>query len=295
MSVFLLMTILSALTAADLLLSKKFSLHITLNTISTLMMNVMVSICAVCFFSVWILVSQTPFTFNLPTVLFAVAFALIVASSLITSILAYQYISMPMIAITSNAGGIILAFFFGIFFLKEATTWKHIMAAILLLIAIVLPYRRNFGKTSSMTALFLCVLLFLNSGAVAIINKLYAIHPLVCDSKLYFWLTNLIIGAGSCSLLPLVSKKQRCPLSFSKYYSGGMVAMLCLKTIFSNLCSVVNILVLVQMSIGSFTVASSSLTLILNTLISRLCFKEKQTAAIYFSLVLSIIAIMLYV
>jgi len=231
--------------------------------------------------------------FNIPTLLFSCAFAVVVSFSLTLNLLALSRVEIPVVSITGTAGNIITTLIFGVIYLNEKLTLKLLVAALLILVAVIIPYLRLYSSKGN-NSILICALLFLNSGASVIVTKLFTLSKTVTDSNSFFVITNLILMVLCLLLLIFLwfnSKENReiikRPFKKKQVFQIGVI------TAFSNLSSIISILAVAKMPLTVYTITFSSLSLIASTLLSKFYFKEKLQKEIIISVILAIGAITL--
>lgn len=229
---------------------------------------------------------------NRVTFIFSAVYAAIVCASLLLNLCAMSRISVSLVSITSTSGSIIFSALFGIIFLKDAVTFPMVMSVILILTAILFPYFKLSKSVLDKNGLLICALLFVFSGAAVILTKLYTLTPGVCDSKSYFFMTNIILLSASSILFFFNTKKKKIKISCAlRTLSGKQLIFIAAITVLSNISSVISVIAISKVNISIYTVVSSSLGIISAALLSRFYFKEYMPIENWISVILAVLAI----
>ena len=238
---------------------------------------------------------------NVPTFIYSVAYAVIVAGNLIFSVVLMARVNLVVVSIITTAGSIIGTSAFGVAFLNESIGISLAMAILLILVSSALPFIGNSNsetstrKSNNFTNILLSVLLFLFSGANVVINKLYVGNEYVCDNNSYFFMLNIILLAVCVFALAwyCFKKKDGIGTVVLRTIPVKHIANIGIRTIANNIGVMITMIVLTQMNVSLYTVLSMSLALVGNTIISKFWFKERMTVRNMISLALAIGAIIL--
>ena len=235
---------------------------------------------------------------NLPTVVYAVVYALVICINLSAQILAFSKVSVSVVTIVSMAGGILFPSIFGIIWFDESITWRLVLSSVLIIAASVLPFlsekeEKEEKKSFSLAAMLICFLMAVLAGVSTILIKLYAVDTSVCDSTSMFFLTNVAIVAICVVALVIYMVKNRGQSLKSIVCAFSPLQLLTIvsKTAVVNLASIVQVKVLAEMSASTFSVLGSSICLVGTGLASWLIFREKQTKGAILALICAIAAI----
>ncbi len=235
---------------------------------------------------------------NLPTVVYAVVYALVICINLSAQILAFSKVSVSVVTIVSMAGGILFPSIFGIIWFDESITWRLVLSSVLIIAASVLPFlsekeEKEEKKSFSLAAMLICFLMAVLAGVSTILIKLYAVDTSVCDSTSMFFLTNVAIVAICFVALVIYMMKNRgqSVKSIVCAFSPLQLLTIVSKTAVVNLASIVQVKVLAEMSASTFSVLGSSICLVGTGLASWLIFREKQTKGAILALIFAIAAI----
>lgn len=280
------------ITTINTILSKKFQLGFQQNLTRFCCYLMLNSLFASIFLSV---ANGFKVNINLSTFLFSVVYAIIVSFSLTLNLIALSRVQIPLVTITSTSGSIITSSLFGILFLDDKLTLKLLLAIILILSAVLIPYLK-LHINNSKNSILICVLIFLNSGASVIITKLFTLNKSVTDSKSFFVLTNIILFILSGLLLMILWFKSKENRKIIKHpFNKKQVLSVAILTGLSNLSSIISILAIAKIPITTYTIANSSFSLISSTLLSKFYFKERVNKTIIVSVIFAIGAIVVNV
>lgn len=289
MHAYILLIILSMLGALNTIFSKKFQQGFKMDFDHFALYNLVNALFASLYFAS---VAGFKIEMNQITFLFSAVYAAIVCASLVLNLCAMSRISISLVSITSTSGSIIFSALFGIIFLKEAVTFPIVMSVILILTAILFPYFKLSKSGLDKNGLLICTLLFVFSGAAVILTKLYTLTPGVCDSKSYFFMTNIILLSASSILFIFNTKKKKIKISCAlRTLSGKQLIFIAAITALSNISSVISVIAISKINISVYTVVSSSLGIISAALLSRFYFKEYMPIENWVSVILAVLAI----
>ena len=227
---------------------------------------------------------------NAITITYALIYGVVVFISLVAGLLFLSENPVSLYTLTDMAGALIPSILVGILLLREPFSLKLTLSALLMLIALILPYIKTRNKSfNAKTALF-CLLLFATGGGNVIVLKLFSLTGAHAESM--FFLTNvfLFILCGTILLTTSIATKRKC-----KSFTPKQYANIAMSTCISNVASVLSAYILAKMAISTYTVLNSSIILIIGALVSVLIFKEKSTRVNNIALVLAIVAIILSV
>lgn len=296
MSTYLLFGAMLSTSVVGTVLNKNFQLGLRMDTEHLLFYNLLNALFASIYFGV---VSGFRISINLVTTLFAIVFAIIIIANLTIKVIVLSKLSLAFASVIASAGGIVLPAVFGVMYFGEKMSLGLIFSILLMLVATVFPlFETEAGHGSVrdvVKSLPIAIVYFILCGASVIWSKLYTNTPGVCDSKSYFFMVNaiLVIGTGGFLFVHLLKKPKNKRTNVLKLFSKKQVMNIGIQTATSNICSVLSILILSKMDISVYTIASSSLTLIAGTIVSKFYFKEYVTWKNWFSLILAIIAIVI--
>lgn len=235
---------------------------------------------------------------NLPTVVYAVVYALVICINLSAQILAFSKVSVSVVTIVSMAGGILFPAIFGIIWFDETITWRLVLSSVLIIAASVLPFvadkqEKVEKKRFSLATVLICFLMSVLAGVSTILIKLYAVDTSVCDSTSMFFLTNVAIVAICfvALVIYMIKNRDKSIKSIVCAFSPLQLFTIVSKTAVVNLASIAQVKVLAEMSTSTFSVLGSSICLVGTGLASWLIFREKQGKGTILALICAIAAI----
>ena len=228
---------------------------------------------------------------NWPTLLFAAVYALICFGSNLFNIRALRSVDVVRITIFDGAGATILPFLFESIFLQESFTVFQVIAVVLRLIAVSIPFLLMRQKQrTSMRGILICSMLFLIAGAANILTKLYGNNPNVySDGSLCFWTNVFILPFALFRVLKSTNLKtiwQHSRMIPKKDYLFILCTM-----VLGNLATLLSIEAVRQTGATLYSVLYASLQLLVYTLLSTCLFKEKLTLETTLSVIFSILAV----
>ncbi|MCR4904529.1 MAG: hypothetical protein K6A33_00490 [Clostridiales bacterium] len=205
------------------------------------------------------------------------------------------------------AGGMILPFLYGVFFLGEpASIWKWLGMAILTLslVPAVIRRDRKAKERANLRYVLWCAVIFLTNGFVSIFSKMHQISPAAVGEDA-FVLTGSLLRCGAALFLILVSawtagrRGEKKPLSAAFYDIGrtGTTGKLFLllfacAAAYSILNTLGNLLSLRCMNTldasVQFPLLSATVT-VLTALFGALFFREKLGGMTVLSLILTVV------
>lgn len=247
-----------------------------------------------CFASVYFFVgSGFSLEMNRITLLFSFALATNVILALVLGVFVLSHTSIALSSVIATAGATIVPSLFGILFFNEPLSLFLILSIVFMLSAVIIPFQKNCSSEEK-SSITVCFALFLSSGLSSIIQKIYTLTPGVCSSQSFFLMTNLII-ASICIFAILIYSvfyKEKPSILFH-VLTPAQLGNIGIRTLLSNIGSVVSITLLSLMHISVYSIISSSMGIISGALLSKFFFKEYMPRKNYISVLLAICAIIL--
>ena len=230
---------------------------------------------------------------NLPTVLYSLAYAAVVILAVSLNVLALKHTTVYLVGLTSLLGSLIVSTLFGIIVLGDPLTPQVVISVILMISAVALPYLQDI-KSGECGNILIPVLYFLIGGASNIVTKLFTLDPRVTDSRSFFVMTNIVIVAVSAVVMAVFlsikpSRRSDALHAFTPREIGNIAA----RTALSNVSSVLGIIAIAGMTLGAYTVTSSSFAIFSGAILSALVFREKLRIATCLSVVLAAAAVVI--
>ncbi|MBR2476977.1 MAG: hypothetical protein IKB50_02445 [Clostridia bacterium] len=227
---------------------------------------------------------------------YGLIFSLFVSSCIILQLVMYSKVSVALTTLLSTCGSIITSIVYGIAFLGEPCTWQLVVAAVLLLVAAILPCRKMLSVKSGASAVVLCIVWFAIWGARAIFQNTFSNDPNLPDTNSMFFFTNTF-SIGWCLILFIFCRvkygKDEIHNMRKEVFRPKVVLTMAVNTLPSNLVTVVTVILLQLLPLSVNSIITSSMGLIGTAVLSVFIFREKLSRDNYIALVLAIIAIIL--
>lgn len=299
MKMYLMLVLYCGFMTANTALTKLFQKKTPAGLFHLIIYNIINALFACGFFAV---TAKFKVSLNAPTAIYSVVYALIICINLSAQIFAYSKTAVSVVTLVSMAGGILLPSIFGIVWFHDPLTWRLVVSSILIIVAAFLPFVGTKGEKKGFTisSLFTCLLMFVLNGASVILLKLYAVDATVCDSDSLFFYTNVAIVLVCFVALGVFVAKDKELKDEGKImkrivcaYTPLQSLLIVSKTALANLGSLVQVVVLAEMSAPTFSVLSSSMLLIGVSAVSAFIFREKQTKGTIFAVIFAIAAIVI--
>ncbi|MBQ7120477.1 MAG: hypothetical protein IJO09_09700 [Oscillospiraceae bacterium] len=294
---YLMLVLYCALTVGGTVLMKIFQKTTSSGMFYLIMYNIINALFACGFFFVS---AGFKINLNLPTIIYAVVYALIICINLSAQIVAFSKVSVSVVTVVSMAGGILFPSIFGIMWFDDNITWQLVVSSILIIAASILPFvskneDKNEKKRFSLAAMLICFMMSVLAGVSTILVKLYAVDTSVCDSTSMFFLTNvaIVVICFVALAIYMIRNKNYGFKEVFRAFSPIQLLNIVSKTAVVNVASIVQVLVLAEMSASTFSVLSSSICLVGTGLASALIFREKQTKGAIFAMILALVAIII--
>lgn len=226
---------------------------------------------------------------NLPSALFAAAYAALCLSSVIFSMTAMGRVNLVYISVFSGAGGVVFPFLFDLLFQGQSFPVTRFLAVAIRLFAIIVPLLTGKEERKN---LLICVFLFLISGGAAILPRLYSAYPgAVSDNSYCFW-TNIFI-LPIATFMVLKKNSLKAVTEDMKKIPGKGYLCVFLATACANIGSLVTLQILRMVDVSVYAVISGSVGMLITVLLSALVYKEDFTVRSAISVVCSIAAVVL--
>lgn len=272
MIAYILLGVSGILNSLNTVLTKKFQQGFKMDTIHFVMYNFAGAVIGSIYFFI---ASGFKIEMNRITFMFSVIYAASVFLSLVLSIYILSKISISLTSITSTSASIISASVGGMIFFGEQITLRHIVSALLIIVAVVIPYRKLIKTGLTKKSIWACIIYFCYISVAGLIPKFYTRAEGACSSVSWFFMTNLILVVV-CGILAFcyALKKHEKIGNVLCMLTPGQLGNLAVRTGINNICSVLNVVILTTMAISVCSVISSSLGLVLSAVVSAAVFKE---------------------
>lgn len=279
----------SGIGTVNTMLLKGFQKSVQLDFSHHILYLFLNGLCAMLYFSSLCRFSVVP---DGRTLLYAGIYALIVACILILNVLVYRWAKIVVVSVIRDGGSFILSTLAGIWIFGESMRFGAVLAIFFRLFAIILPGRRIFKERSRVIGVVFCLLSAFVSTMSTIFMKTYALDVHAASpSLMFFWVNAFhvavcgIIFGGI--LLHCLRQKKELP-----HFTGLQTGNIALMTAISNASSLLSTYILQMVDIFLYNILSGALSLLLVSAGSRLIYKEKITKDMWWSIGLSILAIL---
>lgn len=279
------------LNSLNTLLQKKFQMGFKRDAIHFIIYNLIGAVFGSTYFFI---ASGFKLEMNGITFAFSAVYAALVFMSIIMPIYVMSKVPVSLMIITSSAGGILSSTIGGMIFFAEGMTIQKALAAILIITAVVLPYRKLIKTGFKKESILICLIFFINTTIGALIPKFYTVTEGVKSSISWFLMTNLIILVVCAIAVIFYSiRKHENIGKLLCILTPGQLGNLAVRTALSNVGSVLGVAIVARMAISVSSVISSSVGLVLGALMSAFVFKETLTKENKIGVVLAVVAVAL--
>ena len=276
--------------------SKLCSNHVSQNSVSDFSIVLIINCTVACLF--FFFSSGFALSLNQSTFLYSVAYAIIVAISLISNILIYKFTSVSNVSVISSTCGVIATVCVGgLLFHEDVEANTLIRLAIMMLaMGFVFADRRKPRPDQKNAFLPLILLIAVNtfcSCANTVILKAFSMSTSVTDEHSFFFFTNVVLCIGASCVLgyAIVFHLQDVRRSLQLLKPGKLVSVAG-NTVCSNISSILTVWIIALMDVSLFSPLSSALG-ILTGVIASLIFREKQGIFAYIAAAVACMAIMI--
>ena len=238
---------------------------------------------------------------NLTTILYSVAFALLVALSLFVTLVIYRYADVASVGVITGSMSLLGTTLVGVLFFSEEMDIRRAIRIAVLLVAVVFVFLENRKPKSEEKhqrgggiILFLLLLLMIAATCMTtVVTKLFAISERVTDENSFFFFTNVILSVTSLLVLLIQSvKKKKTPITLLTTLRPLELLFMVANTVASNVGSLVGVLLLRTMDIAVYTPITSALAIIAGALAS-IIFREKLGKWSYLALAIATLAVLI--
>ncbi len=240
--------------------------------------------------------------FNGATLLYSVAYAAIVAISLISNTVIYKLASISDVNIIVSSAGLIGSAIIGKIVFGETVDLSRIIKICIMLAAAVLIFYENKRKRKDTEKKaegksFLRIVVISAVVFVALANTLiiksFSVSENVTDTNSFFFLTNVILIVGSSVIFAEESVRRR------DDFKDAMTLMkpkklfsLAGNTVFSNIGTLLSVLIMAELPLSLYSPISSALGVLIS-LAASLIFKEKLGIFSYLAAALAVVAVII--
>jgi drug/metabolite transporter (DMT)-like permease len=271
----------------------KYSLFLTVNGL------------VACFFF-WMF-SGFSLSVNSVTLFFSAIYAVIVASLIILNMIAYSMVSISGVNIILNGCGLLCTSAVGFLFFSEEISPRTLAKILIMMIAIMLTFietkrgeakkANSRGETDSRgkagLLMLVLILIVIASSANTVTLKCFTLNQSVADENSFFFFTNVFLALGCAIVFFVEAIRKKQELSDAKdIFTVRALVPIVGNTLFSNIGSLVGVIVLAEMDISVYTPISSAIG-ILSGVAGSLIYREKLGILSYFAAVLALVAVLI--
>lgn len=238
-------------------------------------------------------------TVTVNTLLFAVAYAIIVLMSLIATLKAYQTVEISNVNVVQNASNLVASSALGCLLFDETIDGVKILRILLMLAAVVLIFlgtrtKQPSGDRHSARPLRFAVIALLltvaASGSV-IVPKFYARASGVADDNSFFFLTNAVLVIGALIWLIALRLRGRTKAGLPDSFFNWRLVFFMGNTVCANVASLIGIRLIARMDVSLYTPISAAIGIFCGGVASVL-FREKWNVFAVLAVVLAAVAVM---
>ena len=230
------------------------------------------------------------------TALYALALAVLAILSSFVQLAAMSRTSVINITVSNNSGAIIIPVLYGVLFLNEKVSAFKAAAVILLVWAVCVPLkdtgRLGRRREKSGAAAILCVVLFVISGLVTVLYKIYASDSRALSENMFCFWANVIMVPMLLGTIFFQNSRNEIADGLKKI-KGKAYILAFMSCLFNGAVPLLSMAALKEINMGLYTVVSNSFLLIFAVLMSGIMLKEHINKSAVLSVVLSLSAVML--
>ena len=245
---------------------------------------------------------------NLPTAIYSIIFALVVAISVVT-LAAYRLTNISMVTILSSTVSIIGTSLLGALVFSEKVGLRTILRIVIMLVAVVLAFldseknAKNDSKkdekkkgltkrTVLILAIVMLISLFCNASST-IITKFYALDTRVVDENSFFFFTNvaLVILAAIAFAVDGALHHDHFKSAITMLNPKKAIT-LAGNTVCSNIVSLIGVPLLALIDVSVYTPIMSAFGIITGV-VASLLFREKLGVLSYIAAVVACVTVVL--
>lgn len=230
---------------------------------------------------------------NLITLIFSLAFSFLCYGGVLFQLRALSHTTMLNTSLFSSGGSIILSSMAGVVFFCEQIPLKSALGLVFTLISLLVPYFATKKQKTSLIGFAFCLLLFINSGLVRIIMKMYLTTPGCLGENTFCFYTNVFLA-------PLVVLMQRKDFFNENTYKQmpkykKSVILVVVAVVLANLSTLISMIIVGKVDLFFSSVFAPALAICINFLFDTVVFKEKIRVSGIMSVIFAIIAVALMI
>ena len=238
---------------------------------------------------------------NMPTLIYAAIYTVIVVFSLVSNMIALKYINIVALTVVINTLGLIASSAVGAWLFNETVDGRKIARIAIMLVSVVLfaadgvvgkKKEKDSRKFSLMAVIIIIVMLAVNC-ANTVVTKYYALDTRVVGENSFFFFTNvfLIVASAVVVIFELIRSPEEIKKVTPLFRPLNLLA-LSGNTVCSNIGSLVSLLLLAQMEVSVLSPISSALGILVG-FIGSLIFREKLGVLSYLGVLGALAAVII--
>lgn len=244
---------------------------------------------------------------NLPTLIYALIYAVIVAGILILTVLVYGLISVSDVSVIRSGCGLVCTAIVGALLFSEEISLRTVLRIAVTFLSVIFVMleskkqdaprikREKRAKTGTGSILLVIVLLLtvIFECANTVTIKYYTLDTRVADENSFFFLTNvfLIMGGAAVFGFECIRDRRVVKESLGIFKLRPMISIV--GSAFSaNVASLVSAMIIADMDISVYTPVTSSIGIIAG-FIGSLLYREKLGVLSYIAIAAAIVAVII--
>ena len=242
---------------------------------------------------------------NLTTLLYSIAYALIVTVALVSNLMVYKFATISGVSILSSTFGLTGSLMLGFLLFDENIGMKHVLRVLIMLVATFLVFLDNKKreappnlskggqKNSTLKKLAVLSAMILSGLANTILTKSFANSKNVTDDNSFFFFTNAFIVLGALVIFFMECRKHREQFREAiALLKPKRLISLSGNTICSNVGSLVGLQIIAQMEVSVYSPISSAIGIFL-ALVGSWVFRERLGILSYLAAAIACVAVIL--
>lgn len=200
--------------------------------------------------------------------------------------------SMTVYTIFLMLGGAVVPYVYGIFFLDESVSTAKIIALLLIAFSVILNSSGKISEKQSLKFLLLCVAVFFINGATSVLAKIHQIETnyKVVSSEDFIVLKNAMRFLTFGLIFPFCRKK-----SIKEGFSKKMYLVMLGSAVVSSFSYLLQLNGAANLPATVIYPVVTGGSVVATSLFDRLCFKQKLHSRTIISIVICVVALVLFV
>ncbi|MBQ9086898.1 MAG: hypothetical protein IJY47_06890 [Clostridia bacterium] len=242
---------------------------------------------------------------NTYTLCYSIIYALVVAISILSGVIAYRYASISDVNVISGACGMVCTAVVGWSFFSERVETVELLRLAVMLAAtgfVFLDQKRKVSAEHAATAVrkrnlvsLVAVMAVIAACGCAntMVLKCFAMSKSVTDEISFFFFTNVVLCVGAAMVFwgACLRKKRKLRDALLLLYPKRLISIAG-NTVCSNISSVVSVLIIAQMDVSIYSPISSAIGIMVG-LVGSLIFRERLGVFSYVAAALACAAVII--